>query len=243
MAEGLLEEIGRISFIRMKLEEWKETDPLLENKTGFLDFIEASEPGKVRVKDTEAWLKYQKEARRKRVTVSEMLFDKARAAIPLAKRVAKKERFQAITICPLHLKPVYIILEAPGLLEAREKALGMEVTCPWGGLEETHKFRVEKVLGVSPFPWRPESSVSAVPIVSSVVKEITTTSLGERFWILSKRGQDEYKKIGEEVEAATTLTPVPTTKPSRGAAPVGGVILIALIVIVVSYGLYRKFKK
>ncbi|GAI43004.1 unnamed protein product, partial [marine sediment metagenome] len=88
----MLEEIGRVSFIRERIEEWKETDPLLENKKGFLEFVEASDPGKVRVKDTEAWLKYQKEAKRKRITVRELLFDKARTAIPPAKRVEKKER-------------------------------------------------------------------------------------------------------------------------------------------------------
>lgn len=240
----MIEEIGRVSFIRERVEEWKETDPLLENKTGFLEFIEASDPGKVLVKDTEAWLKYQKEAKRKRITVRELLFDKARAAIPPAKRVAKKERFQVVTLCPIHRKNVYLIIEALSPEEAGDKALGMKVSCPWGGVEEAHVFEVTEVLGVSVYPWKPPVTVSAAPIPSVEVKEMITSELGERFWILSREGQRDFEEIQRGVEEAVRLTPVPAP-PARGAATAGSVMLVLLLLVAVSAGgyyLYKKFK-
>ena len=68
--------IGRLEFILDKIEEWKNRDPELEDKEGFLNFIESSDLGKYRVKNTKIWLKYHKEARQKRITVKELLFDK-----------------------------------------------------------------------------------------------------------------------------------------------------------------------
>ena len=68
--------IGRLEFILNKIEEWKNRDPELEDKEGFLNFIESSDLGKYRVKNTKIWLKYHKEARQKRITVKELLFDK-----------------------------------------------------------------------------------------------------------------------------------------------------------------------
>ena len=68
--------IGRLEFIIRKIEEWKKRDPELEDKQGFLNFIESSNPGKYQVKNTKIWLQYHKEARQKRVTVKELLFDR-----------------------------------------------------------------------------------------------------------------------------------------------------------------------
>ena len=68
--------VGRLEFILEKIEEWKNRDPELEDKEGFLNFIESSDIGKYRVKNTKIWLKYHKEARQKRITVKELLFDK-----------------------------------------------------------------------------------------------------------------------------------------------------------------------
>lgn len=238
----MIEEIGRVSFIRMRIEEWKETDPLLEDKKGFFEFIEASDPGKVRVKDTEAWLKYQKEAKRKRITVRELLFDKARVAIPPAKKVAKKQRFQVITECPVHLKPVYLIIEALSPEEAGDTALGMRVSCPWGGIEEAHDFVVEKVLGVSVYPWKPPVTVSSAPIPSVEVKEMITSELGERFWILSRKGTRDFEEIQRGVEEAVRLTPVPAP-PARGAATAGSVMLVLLLLVAVSAGGYYLWKR
>ncbi len=242
----MLEEIGRVSFIHMKIKEWQETDPLLENKKGFLDFMAVSDLGKIRVKDTKAWLKYQKEARRKRITVRELLFDRARAAIPPAKRVVTKERFQVITECPVHARPVYLIVEALSIEEARDKVLGMTVTCPWGGIEELHDFVVTEVLGVSVHPWRPPVTVSAAPIPSVEVKEMTTSELGERFWILSKKGSRDFEEIQRGVEEAVRLVPVPAPAAARGAATAGSVMIVLLLVLAVSAGgyyLWKRFKR
>jgi len=68
--------IGRLEFILEKMEEWKNRDPELEDKQGFLNFIESSDPGKYCVKNTEIWLKYHKEARQNHITVKELLFDR-----------------------------------------------------------------------------------------------------------------------------------------------------------------------
>ena len=68
--------IGRLDFILGKIEEWKRRDPELEDKQGFLKFIDPSDPGKYGVKNTKIWLKYHKEARQKRITVKELLFDR-----------------------------------------------------------------------------------------------------------------------------------------------------------------------
>ena len=68
--------IGRLEFILRKIDEWKKIDPELEDKQGFLIFIEFSDQGKYRVKNTKIWLKYHKEARQKHITVKELLFDR-----------------------------------------------------------------------------------------------------------------------------------------------------------------------
>ena len=153
-----------------------------------------------------------------------------------------KGRFQVIATCPIHDRPVYLIIEAPGLEEAKEKALGMRVSCPWGGVEEAHTFVVEKVLSVSVYPWVPPVTVSAGPIPSVVVKEMITSDLGERFWILSRKGQSDFEEIQREVRQVARLTPV-LEPAKRGTATVGSAVLIALLVIGVSAGGYYLWKR
>jgi len=241
----MAEEIGRISFIRERIGEWKESDPLLENKEGFLEFIEFSEPGKVPVKDSERWVDYLKKARRKHITVSELLFDWTKAAIPPpVKMKVEKRRFQVITTCPIHDRPVYLIVEALGLEEAAEKALGKTVSCPWGPIDtETHDFVVEKVLSVTFYPWTPPVTVSAAPIPSAVVREMTTSELGERFWILSRKGQEEFGEIQRGVEEAVRLAPVSTPTERRGGGSVIAVLILLGLSLPVAYLLYRWWKE
>jgi len=120
----------------------------------------------------------------------------------------------------------------------------MRVSCPWGGIEELHDFVIEQVLSVSVYPWTPPVMVSAVPIPSAVVKEMTTTELGERFWILSKKGSRDFEEIQRGVEEAVRLAPVST--PARGAATAGSVMVVLLLVLAVSAGgyyLYKRFKR
>lgn len=154
-------------------------------------------------------------------------------------------KYQVIVECPQHAKNIYIIVDAGSLEEAEAKVLGRTYQCAWGGAEEAHGFMVEKVLGVTIYPWVPPVTVSAGPIPSVVVKEMTTSDLGERFWILSRKGQGEFEDIQREVRQLTRLTPVPQSA-KRGSASVGSAVLIALLVIGVSAGgyyLWKRFKK
>jgi hypothetical protein len=50
----------------------------LVNKKGFLEYLETSEIGRYKVGNTEIWLRYYSEARKKGITIAELLFDKAR---------------------------------------------------------------------------------------------------------------------------------------------------------------------
>ncbi len=151
-------------------------------------------------------------------------------------------KYQVIAECPQHEKNIYIIVEAGSLEEAEAKVLGRTYQCVWGGAEEAHGFVVEKVLGVSVYPWVPPVTVSAGPIPSVVVKEMTTSDLGERFWILSRKGQMDFEEIQTEVRQLTRLTPVPEPA-KRGTATVGSAVLIALLVIGVSAGGYYLWKR
>ncbi len=151
-----------------------------------------------------------------------------------------KGKFQVMVECPRHRKNIYIIVDADSLEEAEDIVLGRTYQCVWGGAEEAHEFVVEKVLGVSVYPWVPPVTVSTVPMASVVVKEMTTSDLGERFWILSRKGQSDFEEIKREV-SVVTLTPTPT--PRRGSAGAGSAVLIALLVIGVSAGGYYLWKR
>lgn len=138
---------------------------------------------------------------------------------------------------------MYLIIDARSLEEARLKALGMKVSCPWGPLnEKTHDFVVKNILGVSVYPWKPPVTISSIPIPSVVVKEMITSEIGERFWVLSKKGEDDFEEIKRKTEEIIRLTPVPTTT-RRGTATVGSAVLIALLVIGVSVGGYYLWKR
>ena len=152
-----------------------------------------------------------------------------------------KGKFQVMVECPRHRKNIYIIVDAGSLEEAEDLVLGRTYQCVWGGAEEAHDFVVEKVLGVSVYPWVPHVTVSTVPFPSVVVKEMTTSSLGERFWILSMKGQRDFEEIKREV-SVVTLTPVPEPA-KRGTATAGSAVLIALLVLGVSAGGYYLWKR
>jgi len=68
----------RITFILQMIDEWKKNDQELENKKGFLEYLETREIGRYKVGNTEIWLRYYSEARKKGITIVELLFDKAR---------------------------------------------------------------------------------------------------------------------------------------------------------------------
>lgn len=151
-------------------------------------------------------------------------------------------KFQVIVECPRHQKNIYLIVDARSIEEAEKKVLGREISCPWGGIAEAHDFVVTEVLGVTPFPWTPPRTVSTVPISSVEVKEFTTTDLGERFWILSRKGQREFREIEESLRVAPRLAPVEGVR-ARGGASIVGLLLVLLLLVPVGYYLYKKFKK
>ncbi|GAI12035.1 unnamed protein product, partial [marine sediment metagenome] len=97
----------------------------------------------------------------------------------------------------------------------------------------------------SVYPWTPPVTVSAAPIPSVEVKEMITSEIGERFWILSKKGSKDFEEIQKGVEEAVRLAPVPTPA-ARGAATAGSVMVVLLLVLAVSAGgyyLYKRFKR
>ncbi len=66
----------RLSFILSQIEEWKKQDTELRDKEGFLSFIKKCDFGQYPVGDTRVWMKYIKEAKKKRMTVKELVFEK-----------------------------------------------------------------------------------------------------------------------------------------------------------------------
>ncbi len=66
----------RLSFILSQIEEWKKQDTELRDKEGFLSFIKKCDLGQYPVVDTRVWMKYIKEAKKKRMTVKELVFEK-----------------------------------------------------------------------------------------------------------------------------------------------------------------------
>lgn len=52
----------RLTFILQMIDEWKNNDPELENKKGFLEHLKTREIGRYEVVNTEIWLRYYGEA-------------------------------------------------------------------------------------------------------------------------------------------------------------------------------------
>lgn len=83
--------------------------------------------------------------------------------------------FEVITLCPVHMKHVFIRVEASSEDEAIKKVLGMVIDCPWGPIDaKGHKFVVgfragrKEILGVSALPWMPATIVSSAPTVTPI---------------------------------------------------------------------------
>ena len=148
------------------------------------------------------------------------------------------QRFQVVTLCPVHDRPVYLIIDASSMEEAEQMVLGMTVSCPWGGVSEAHSFVVEKILSVMRYPWEPPVTVSTAVVPSVVTKEVITSTLGEHFYILSEKGETRFTEMKQAAERQVTLAPAQR----RG----GGTALTALIllglVIPPAYLLYRRWK-
>ena len=68
------QEIGRIPAIHHHINLWQKNDPMLKDSKGFIDYLKTYDIGCHRVIDTEKWLKYLKESRKKKITVAEIIF-------------------------------------------------------------------------------------------------------------------------------------------------------------------------
>ena len=59
----------RLEKIICLIEKWKENDPFLTNKQGFLEFIKEQKIGQYKVHKIKVWLSYKKEARKNNSTI------------------------------------------------------------------------------------------------------------------------------------------------------------------------------
>lgn len=82
----------RLSMIIHYIDEWRKKDPYLEDKKGFLKFIKSCDLGCFNVGDSKVWMNYYNEARKKRVTIAELLFDKQKKIILKIVSLKRKER-------------------------------------------------------------------------------------------------------------------------------------------------------
>ena len=76
----VVQEFDRIDFILELIGIWREKDPRLEDIDRYRLFIEKAHVGRYPVLNTKLWLKYAVEARKKRCSVSELLFIKSRTS-------------------------------------------------------------------------------------------------------------------------------------------------------------------
>ena len=74
------------------IEIWRKQDPKLSNKSGFLKFLGEQDLGLFNVGDTKVWLNYYHEAKKKRMTVAELLFEKQRKTLKLDISLPKKKK-------------------------------------------------------------------------------------------------------------------------------------------------------
>ena len=148
------------------------------------------------------------------------------------------QRFQVITTCPVHRKNVYLLVDASSMAEAERMALGTEILCPWGGVEETHYFVVEKILSVMRYPWKPPVTVSTAVVPSVVTKEVITSTLGEHFYVLSEKGRTRFTEMEQAAEQQVTLAP---TQRGGGGTALTALLLLGLI-LPSGYLLYRRWK-
>ena len=85
-----VQEFDRVDFILELIGIWREKDPRLEDVDRYRLFIEKAHVGRYPVLNTKLWLKYSREARKKRYSVAELLFIKSRTVY------TKKSRDQIV---------------------------------------------------------------------------------------------------------------------------------------------------
>ena len=73
----------RLAAILFHIEQWREMDPNLECPEGFLNYLTTCDIGQLSVGNTKVWMSYLDEAKKKGLTIAELLFLKQRRILSL----------------------------------------------------------------------------------------------------------------------------------------------------------------
>ena len=65
----------RFTAIHDEITEWQKQDPHLSDKEGFLEYMSNRDIGQFNVGDTKRWMEYYRKAKRRGITVTELLFE------------------------------------------------------------------------------------------------------------------------------------------------------------------------
>jgi hypothetical protein len=92
----------RLTFIIHIIDEWAKKDPQLKDKQGFMEYLETQEIGKYKVENADVWLTYYKEARKRRISIAELLFHKVREG---RKSNSREESERPMKVLPIDVVP------------------------------------------------------------------------------------------------------------------------------------------
>ena len=65
----------RFSAIHDEITQWQKQDPKLNDKKGFIEYLKTCDIGQFNVGDTKIWMKYLREAKKRRITVAALVFE------------------------------------------------------------------------------------------------------------------------------------------------------------------------
>ncbi len=65
----------RFAAIHDEITEWMKQDPKLNDKKGFLEHLKSCDIGQFNVGDTGRWMEYYRKAKKRGITVTELLFE------------------------------------------------------------------------------------------------------------------------------------------------------------------------
>lgn len=102
-----------------------------------------------------------------------------------------------ITVCPINQRDVHVVISAPNQPEAEKKARGMTIVCPYPMTDhthESHKFKIEKIKAVMPYPWEPPAvkTIRGIGVLSGhmTVPKLPTERKAPTMLLSSKRIDD-----------------------------------------------------
>jgi len=96
--------------------------------------------------------------------------------------------WEVIVWDPVVKKNVHLIITAPDSARASQKALEMTVPSPW---TPAHRFKVEKIIAVSPYPWKPSTTISVGAVRPYYVKKPREETL---YMVNKRRQQIQLKR-------------------------------------------------